>query len=154
MRRSRSHVFHSAHGSAYAAGQQHSPPSHTRKVAGSTEIFHRNLAADQASILNAFQALDDYLEDMIARRRRTLTDDLISELIRGEDDGEQLNHDELLSLAVALLGTGTDIPHHQRPPVARCCRRHAQLIQVPATVPLGTAFGSHVMRGRERPARL
>jgi hypothetical protein len=61
-----------------------------------------NLAADQASILNAFQALDDYLEDMIARRRRTLTDDLISELIRGEDDGEKLDHDELLSLAVAL----------------------------------------------------
>ncbi len=77
-------------------------PSHTRKVAGSKKIFDWNLAADQASILNAFQALDDYLEDMIARRRRTLTDDLISELIRGEDDGEKLDHDELLSLAVAL----------------------------------------------------
>ena len=77
-------------------------PTHTRKVAGSKKIFDWNLAADQASILNAFQALDDYLEDMIARRRRTLTDDLISELIRGEDDGEKLDHDELLSLAVAL----------------------------------------------------
>ena len=102
MRRSRSNVLHSAHGSAYAAGQQHSLPPHTRKVAGSKKIFDWNLAADQASILNAFQALDDYLEDMIARRRRTLTDDLISELIRGEDDGEKLDHDELLSLAVAL----------------------------------------------------
>ena len=85
-------------------------PSHTRKVAGSKKIFDWNLAADQASILNAFQALDEYLEDMIARRRRTLTDDLISELIRGEDDGEKLDHDELLSLAVALLGTGTEPP--------------------------------------------
>ena len=64
-------------------------------------------------ILNAWQALDDYLEDMIARRRRTLTDDLISELIRGEDDGEKLDHDELLSLAVALLGAGTDTTRHQ-----------------------------------------
>jgi len=53
---------------------------------------------------------------MIARRRRTLTDDPISELIRGEDDGEKLDHDELLSLAVALLGTGTDTTRHQRPP--------------------------------------
>jgi hypothetical protein len=35
MRRSRSNVLHSAHGSAYAAGQQHSLPPHTRKVAGS-----------------------------------------------------------------------------------------------------------------------
>ena len=91
-------------------------PSRTRKVAGSKKIFDWNLAADQASILNAFQALGDYLEDMIARRRRTLTDDLISELIRGEDDGEKLDHDELLSLAVALLGTGTDTTRHQRPP--------------------------------------
>ena len=39
---------------------------------------------------------------MIARRRHTLTDDLISELIRAEDDGQKLDHDELLSLAVAL----------------------------------------------------
>jgi hypothetical protein len=45
-----------------------------------------------------------------------LTDDLVSELIRGEDDGEKLDHDELLSLAVALLGTGTDTTRHQRPP--------------------------------------
>jgi hypothetical protein len=32
MRRSRSNVPHSAHGSAYAAGQQHSLPPHTGKV--------------------------------------------------------------------------------------------------------------------------
>jgi hypothetical protein len=36
-------------------------PTHTRKVTGSKKIFDWNLAADQASILNAFQALDDYL---------------------------------------------------------------------------------------------
>ena len=77
------------------------------------KIFDWNLAADEASILNAWQALADYLEDMVASRRRTLTDDLISELIRAEDDGQQLDHDELLSLAVALLGAGTDTTRHQ-----------------------------------------
>jgi cytochrome P450 len=77
------------------------------------KIFDWNLAADEASILNAWHALDDYLEDMIARRRHTLTDDLISELIRAEDDGQKLDHDELLSLAVALLGAGTDTTRHQ-----------------------------------------
>jgi cytochrome P450 len=77
------------------------------------KIFDWNLAADEASILNAWQALDDYLEDMVARRRHTLTDDLISELIRAEDDGQRLEHDELLSLAVALLGAGTDTTRHQ-----------------------------------------
>jgi cytochrome P450 len=77
------------------------------------KIFDWNLAADEPSILNAWQALDDYLEDMIARRRHTLTDDLISELIRAEDDGDKLDHYELLSLAVALLGAGTDTTRHQ-----------------------------------------
>jgi cytochrome P450 len=77
------------------------------------KIFDWNLAADEASILDAWQALDDYLEDMIVRRRHTLTDDLISELIRAEDDGQKLDHDELLALAVALLGAGTDTTRHQ-----------------------------------------
>ena len=72
-----------------------------------------NLVADEASILNAWQALDDYLEDMVAHRRCTLTDDLISELIRAEDDGQKLEHDELLALAVTLLGAGTDTTRHQ-----------------------------------------
>jgi cytochrome P450 len=77
------------------------------------KIFDWNLAADEAVILNAWQALDDYLEEMIACRRHTLTDDLISELIHAEDDGQKLDHDELLSLAVALLGAGTDTTRHQ-----------------------------------------
>jgi cytochrome P450 len=77
------------------------------------KIFDWNLAADEVSILNAWQALDDYLEDMVARRRHTLTDDLISELIRAEDDGQKLDRDELFSLAVALLGAGTDTTRHQ-----------------------------------------
>jgi cytochrome P450 len=72
-----------------------------------------NLVADEAVILNAWQALDDYLEEMIARRRHTLSDDLISELIRAEDFGEKLDHDELLSLAVAMLGAGTDTTRYQ-----------------------------------------
>jgi cytochrome P450 len=77
------------------------------------KVFDWNLAADQPSILSAWQALDDYVEDMVASRRHTLTDDLISELIRAEDDGQKLDHDELLSLVVALLGGGTDTTRHQ-----------------------------------------
>ncbi|MDT5185575.1 MAG: hypothetical protein QOI29_3733, partial [Mycobacterium sp.] len=77
------------------------------------KMFDWNLVADEAVILSAWQALDDYLEDMIAHRRHTLTDDLISELIRAEDDRQKLDHDELLSLAVALLGGGTDTTRHQ-----------------------------------------
>ena len=50
---------------------------------------------------------------MIADRRHQLTDDLISELIRAEDDGDRLTHDELLSLAGGLLMAGTDTTRNQ-----------------------------------------
>ena len=50
---------------------------------------------------------------MIADRRHHLTDDLISELIRAEDDGDRLTHDELLMLAASLLGAGTDTTRNQ-----------------------------------------
>src|SRR5208283_2916636 len=45
---------------------------------------------------------------MIDRHRLTLTDDLISDLICAEDDGDHLTHDELLMLAATLLSAGTD----------------------------------------------
>jgi len=80
------------------------------------KAFSWNAAKETSAILTAWDALDTYIDDMLAHRRHALTDDLISELIRGEDDGEKLDHDELLSLAVALLGTGTDTTRHQRPP--------------------------------------
>src|SRR6476661_9620245 len=50
---------------------------------------------------------------MIAHRRHALTDDLISELIRAEDDGDRLTHDELLMLAAVLLTAGTDTTRNQ-----------------------------------------
>jgi hypothetical protein len=48
------------------------------------------MTADPSGVVN------HRLEDMVGRRRHTLTDDLISELIRAEDDGQTLDHDELL----------------------------------------------------------
>ena len=77
------------------------------------KMFAFNLAADGECILRAWQGLDAYLDDMIACRRDKLTDDLISDLIRAEDDGDRLDHDELLSLAVVLLGAGTDTTRNQ-----------------------------------------
>lgn len=77
------------------------------------KLFDFNAAADAPAILGAWQQLDDYLEDMINRRRRDLTDDLLSDLIRAEQDGDRLSHDELLMLAAALLNAGTDTTRNQ-----------------------------------------
>ncbi len=43
----------------------------------------------------------------------TFTDDLISELIRAEDDGDRLTADELRMLAEVLLMAGTDTTRNQ-----------------------------------------
>lgn len=50
---------------------------------------------------------------MVAHRRHTLTDDLISELIRAEDDGDRLSTEELRMLAAGLLMAGTDTTRNQ-----------------------------------------
>jgi cytochrome P450 len=77
------------------------------------KLFDWNLANDGPAILAAWRDLDAYLEDMVAARRRNLTDDLISDLIRAEDDGDRLSHSELLMLAAALLVAGTDTTRNQ-----------------------------------------
>jgi cytochrome P450 len=72
-----------------------------------------NVANDTPVIMAAFDELDAYIEDMIARRRHSLTDDLVSELIRAEDDGDRLTADELVMLAEGLLMAGTDTTRNQ-----------------------------------------
>jgi cytochrome P450 len=50
---------------------------------------------------------------MVARRRHTLTEDLLSDLIRAEHEGNRLNGEELRMLAAALLMGGTDTTRNQ-----------------------------------------
>jgi cytochrome P450 len=78
-----------------------------------SKAFGGNVAAEESAILHAWQQLDAYLEDLIARRRQSLGDDLISELIRVEEDGDRLAHDELVNLVAILLNAGTDTTRNQ-----------------------------------------
>jgi cytochrome P450 len=77
------------------------------------KAFSWEVAAHERSILAAWDELDAYIDDMVARRRHQLTDDLISELIRAEDDGDRLNAEELRMLAAGLLMAGTDTTRNQ-----------------------------------------
>jgi cytochrome P450 len=77
------------------------------------KLFSWNVAEHEPAILAAWQELDDYIDDMVAERRRSLTDDLISELIRAEDDGDRLSIDELRMLAAGILMAGTDTTRNQ-----------------------------------------
>jgi cytochrome P450 len=77
------------------------------------KVFDWDVAAQERVILAAWEELDAYIDDMVALRRQTLTDDLISELIRAEDDGDRLSADELRMLAAGLLMAGTDTTRNQ-----------------------------------------
>ncbi|AFM15377.1 cytochrome P450 [Mycolicibacterium chubuense NBB4] len=76
-------------------------------------VFGWNVADQQARILAAWDQLDAYVDAMVETRRRTLTDDLLSDLIRAEGDGERLSGDELRMLVAGLLMAGTDTTRNQ-----------------------------------------
>ena len=66
-----------------------------------SKVFGANVAAEESAILRAWEQLDAYLEE------------LISGLIRAEDDGDRLTHDELVNLVAILLNAGTDTTRNQ-----------------------------------------
>ena len=88
------------------------------------KIFDWNVAHDGPEIEQAWTELDAYVDSMVAQRRTNLTDDLISELIRAEDDGERLSHTELLMLAGSLLAAGTDTTRNQLASAIQCLIDH------------------------------
>ncbi|OBG86792.1 cytochrome [Mycobacterium sp. E136] len=77
------------------------------------KLFQWNAAEHEPIILQAWAELDDYIDGMVAERRDSLTDDLISELIRAEDDGDRLSIEELRMLAAGILMAGTDTTRNQ-----------------------------------------
>lgn len=75
--------------------------------------FTVDVADIEPEVMRAWDQLDDYVDDMVDRRRHSLTDDLLSDLIRAEDDGDRLNAAELRMLAGGLLLAGTDTTRNQ-----------------------------------------
>jgi cytochrome P450 len=77
------------------------------------KTFTWNAATYEQDILKAWGELDDYVDEMVAERRNSPTDDLISEMIRAEDEGDRLSMSELRMLAGGLLMAGTDTTRNQ-----------------------------------------
>jgi pimeloyl-[acyl-carrier protein] synthase len=63
-------------------------------------------AEAQAGIEEAANHIEAFWDDLIEERRNDLRDDLLSELIRAEDEGHRLNHDELRSTCNLVLIAG------------------------------------------------
>jgi cytochrome P450 len=75
--------------------------------------FDCNLIEEADSVMTAWAQLDAYVDEMINERRKKLTDDLLSELIRAEDHGDRISADELRMTVASLLMAGTDTTRNQ-----------------------------------------
>tara|TARA_Y100001949_G_scaffold30124_1_gene23188 strand:- start:7939 stop:8805 length:867 start_codon:yes stop_codon:yes gene_type:complete len=76
-------------------------------------VFNGNLAEDGPKIIAASEEMDAYMLNLISERRSHPRDDLLSDLIAAEEEGDRLSTDELLSMANALLLAGTDTTRNQ-----------------------------------------
>jgi cytochrome P450 len=63
-------------------------------------------AAQFTAVRAARSEFTDYFRQLIARRRERPADDLLSELISAEDDGQRLTERELISTCILLLVAG------------------------------------------------
>ncbi|WP_437672093.1 cytochrome P450 family protein [Sorangium sp. So ce131] len=63
----------------------------------------RELSEEARSGMRRFTA---YLRDLFAEKRRSPADDMISQLIRAEEDGDKLDEDEVLSMVLILFLAG------------------------------------------------
>ena len=77
------------------------------------KTFTWNAAEYEPEILKAWGELDDYVDGMVADRRTSPTDDLLTDLIRAEHEGDRLSMSELRMLAGGLLMAGTDTTRNQ-----------------------------------------
>jgi cytochrome P450 len=76
-------------------------------------IFNNNLAEDLPLIVRAGNELTEYVTEMIAERRADPRDDLLSDLIAIEEEGDRLSTEEMTMLAQAVLMAGTDTTRNQ-----------------------------------------
>jgi len=81
------------------------------------DVILQSLSFDVASKLQmieeAIEEIDAYVTELIAGRRRDPGDDLLSELIAVEEQGERLTAAELLAVTTMILVAGTDTTRNQ-----------------------------------------
>jgi cytochrome P450 len=76
-------------------------------------IFNGTLEKDLPLIEAASEALTAYVRDMITERRAEPRNDLLSDLIAVEEEGDRLSTEEMAMLAQAVLMAGTDTTRNQ-----------------------------------------
>ncbi len=76
-------------------------------------IFNGNVLEELDVIKKAQGELDEYSRGLIADRRNDPRDDLITDLIAAEEEGDRLSTDELVMMVDAVIVGGTDTTRNQ-----------------------------------------
>lgn len=65
-------------------------------------------AEARARAEGALQELAPWVRGMVAERRRDLREDLVSDLLRAQDEGEPVTDDEIVMICSVLIGAGSE----------------------------------------------
>lgn len=84
----------------------------------------QSVVADREQIEQAVTEFYEYEDELIAARRQTPGDDLITALIQAEDQGDRLSHDELRNLVLNILVGGVDTSQSQLAHAVRLLAEH------------------------------
>jgi cytochrome P450 len=83
----------------------------------------RDRAVEDAAV-KATVEFSDFMRGYIARRRKDPRDDLLSELIRAEEQGAKLSEDELVTTTILLLNAGHEATVHAIGNGIKCLLEH------------------------------
>jgi cytochrome P450 len=76
-------------------------------------IFNANFMEDLPAIIKSQDEMREYVQKLVERRRSTPADDLLTDLITAEQEGDRLDMEDLEGMAIAVLVGGTDTTRNQ-----------------------------------------
>jgi cytochrome P450 len=101
-----------------------------------------SLMTERQQIEEAVAEFYAYEDELIAARRATPGDDLITSLIEAEDEGDRLSHDELRNLVLNILVGGVDTSQSQLAHAVRLLAMHPDQWEALRADPRGLALAA------------
>ena len=101
-----------------------------------------SLMSEPELIEQAVAEFYEYADGLIADRRRTPGEDLITDLISAEEQGDRLSHDELRNLVLNILVGGVDTSQSQLAHAVRLLAGHPEQWELLRADPRGLALAA------------
>jgi cytochrome P450 len=76
-------------------------------------VFDMDMTAKRAEIEAAYDEVEEYVLELVNKRREQPGEDLLSALVHHEQDGDRLSDDEIVTLSASVIAGGTDTTESQ-----------------------------------------